>query len=185
VKVSNAQPIGGLANILYVDLYNVNESEAKKRLLKAVVTGKKGLSSKPLFPETKDNEKVFMMESKFPGTKPISNSKFNNEKLIIDGNEKVQAIRQAFEKNNTVSSTLALLGLGGIGKTVMAQKYVYQYGYLYDLIWWVSANNKESIIYAYKDFIIRNNLVSNTSYKQCSDIAIESTRPPKKLCKKE
>lgn len=30
VKVSDAQPIGELANILYVDLYNINETEAKK-----------------------------------------------------------------------------------------------------------------------------------------------------------
>ena len=122
VKVSDAQPIGELANILYVDLYNVNESEAKKRLLKAVVTEKKVLSNKSQFLGTKDNEKTLIIEKKFPGTIPISNFNFNNERNIIGGEEKVKAIRQAFEKNNTVSSTLTLSGMGGIGKTVMAQK---------------------------------------------------------------
>lgn len=98
---------------------------------------------------------------------PISNFKFNNEKLILDGNEKVKVIRQAFEKNNTVSSTLTLSGLGGIGKIVMAQQYVYQYGDLYDLIWWIDADSKESIIHAYEDFakrnIVINILITNTA----------------------
>ena len=173
VKVSDAQPIGELENILYVDLYNVNESEAKNRLLKAVVTKKKVLSNKPLFSGTKDNEKTFTVEKKFPGTVPISNFHFNNEKNIIGGDEKVKAIRQAFEKNNTVSSTLTLSGMSGIGKTVMAQKYIYQYGYLYDLIWWVNANSEESVIYDYKNFIIRNNLMDITAYKHDSDEIID------------
>ena len=64
---------------------------------------------------------IYIIEKKFPGTMQISNFKFNNEKLILDENEKVKVIRQAFEKNNTVSSTLTLSGLGGIGKIVMAQ----------------------------------------------------------------
>lgn len=45
VKVSNAQPIGELANILYVDLYNLNESEAKNKLLKAVKAKKRHLQT--------------------------------------------------------------------------------------------------------------------------------------------
>lgn len=173
VKVSDAQPIGELADILYVDLYNINESEAKKRLLKAVVTEKKVLLNKPQFPETKDNEKNPIIEKKFPGTMPISNFKFNNEKLILGGNEKAKVIRQAFEKNNTVSSTLTLSGLGGIGKTVMAQKYVYQYGYLYDLIWWIDADSKESIIHAYEDFAKRNIVINNIDYKHSLNSVVD------------
>lgn len=65
VKVSGAQPRGELANILYVDLYNVNESEAQKRLLKAVATEKKEISSKPQFPGTKDNEKISIIKKSF------------------------------------------------------------------------------------------------------------------------
>lgn len=165
VKISDTQPIGELANILYVDLYNVNESEAKERLLRAVITEKKEISNKPQFPGTNDNEKTSIIEKKFPGTIPISNFNFDNEKNIIGGEEKVKAIRQAFEKSNTVSSTLTLSGMGGTGKTVMAQKYVYQYGYLYDFIWWIAADSKKSIIHAYEDFAKRNILTNNIDYK--------------------
>lgn len=172
VKVSDTQPIGELENILYVDLYNVDESEAKRRLLNAVVTEKKVLAGKRPVSQTKGKEKISIIEKKFPGSVPINNFKFNNEKNIIGGDEKVKAIRQAFEKNNTVSSTLTLSGLGGTGKTVMAQKYIYQYGYLYDLIWWVNADSKESVLQAYKDFAIKNNLISNTSYKYDIDWTI-------------
>lgn len=173
VKVSDAQPMGELENILYVDLYNVNESEAKQRLLKAVVTEKKVFSNKPQFPGTKGNVKTSRIEKKFPGTIPISNFNFNHEKNIIGGDEKVKAIRRAFEKSNTVSSTLTLSGLSGTGKTVMAQKYVYQYGYLYDLIWWIDADSKNSIMYAYEDFAIRNNLINNIGYKNNSNRVVD------------
>ena len=173
VKVSDAQPIGELANILYVDLYNINESEAKKRLLTAIATQKQVPSSKPKFPETKDNQENTIIGTRFPGAMPINNLKFNNEKLIIGGDEKVKAIRQAFEKNNTVSSTLTLSGLGGTGKTVVARKYVYQYGYLYDLIWWIDAQSKDSISHAYEEFVIQNNLTNNTDYKQNSNRIVD------------
>lgn len=63
--------------------------------------------------------------------------------------------------------------MGGIGKTVMAQKYIYQYGYLYDLIWWVNAHSKELVIYDYKDFIIRNKLINITDYIHDSDKIID------------
>ena len=170
VKVSDAQPIDELANILYVDLYNVSESVAKKRLLKVV---KQVLLSKHQFPGIKDNQKNTVAETKFPGAMPISNFKFNNRKLIIGGNEKVKAIRQAFAKNNTVSSTLTLSGLGGTGKTVIAQKYVYQYGYLYHLIWWIDAHSKESIIRAYEDFVIRNKLTNDIDYEPSSNRVVD------------
>ena len=173
VKVSDVQPIGELANILYIDLYNVNESEAKERLLKAVVTEKKVCSDKPRFPVVIDNEDLPVIENAFPGTTPISNFNLCNEKIIIGGDEKVKAIRQAFEKNNTVSSTLTLSGLGGTGKTVIARKYVYQYGYLYDLIWWVNADSKESIIHAYEELVIRKNLADDIASKHGSDRAVD------------
>ena len=169
VKISEVQPIGDLSNILYVDLYNVNESEAKDRLLKAVKVEKKILSSKLEFPETKDTERIHTIETKFPGTMPINNLRYNDEKIILGGDEKVKAIRQAFDKNNTVSSTLTLSGLGGIGKTVIARKYVYQYGYLYDLIWWIDAHSKEAILYAYKEFVKRNNLINDIIDKHSLD----------------
>lgn len=172
VKVSNAQPIGELANILYVDLYNLNESEAKNKLLKAVKAKKKTFANGSEFTVLKGTEKNRVIKTKFPGTMPISNFSFNNEKNILGGNEKVKAIRHAFEKNNTVSSTLTLSGLEGIGKTVIAQKYICQYGYLYNLIWWVNANDKKSIVYAYEDFVRENNLISNTAYKHDSNITI-------------
>lgn len=173
VKVSYTQPIAELENMLYVDLYKINEAEAKKRLLTAIVTQNQVISSKPKFPEIKDNQKNSIIETRFPGTTPINNFKLNNEKLIIGGDEKVKAIRKAFEKNNTVSSTLALSGLAGIGKTVIAQKYVYQYGYLYDLIWWINAQSKDSVMHAYEELIIRNNLETNTDCKQSLNGVVE------------
>ena len=60
VKVSDAQPIGELENILHVDLYNVNELEAKKRLLTAVVKEKKCFQINLYFQEQKIMRKILL-----------------------------------------------------------------------------------------------------------------------------
>ena len=172
VKISEAQPIGVLSNILYVDLYNVNEDKAKERLLKAVKADKKALSGKSEFPGIKNSEKMYAIETKFPGTMPINNLHFNKEKSVFGGDEKVNAIRQAFNSNNTVSSTLTLSGLGGTGKTIIAQKYIYQFGYLYGLIWWINADNTDSILKAYYEFANENNLINDDGNEISSDKVI-------------
>ena len=162
VKISETQPMGDLSNLLYVDLYNVDEIEAKDRLLKAIKADKKKtFSNKSPFPGAQDTEKLHVIEAKFPGTLPINNLHFNNEEIILGGNEKVRAIKQAFDRNNTVSSTLTLSGLAGTGKTVIARNYIYQFGYLYNLIWWIDAHNDESILKAYNDFANENNLIND------------------------
>lgn len=154
VKISKTQPIKDLSNIMYVDLYNVNEFEAKDRLLKAV-------ESKKTFSRAKDIEKSRAIKTRYPGSLPKNNLCFSNKEITLGGYEKVNAIREAFDKNNTVSSTLALSGLGGTGKTKIVQEYIYQFGYLYDLIWWINAHNNDLIISAYVDFAIENNLINN------------------------
>jgi tetratricopeptide (TPR) repeat protein len=170
VKVSEVQPVGDWSNILYVDLYNVEESEAKDRLLKAIVD-EKIPHRKAEFPGARDNERAPEIDPKFPGTLPINNFNFNNDEIIMGGDEKVKAIRQALSKNNTVSSNLTLSGLGGTGKTVIARKYVYQFGYLYDLVWWIDAQSYESILFAYEDFADKNNLlIANTDRISPSEV---------------
>lgn len=157
IKVADVQLKGELANILYIDLCNVSEAEAKKRLINNIVFHKKNNDNSLKFSENKKERKRDNGE-RFPGKLPMNNLQFLDEGIIVGGEEKINAIRQAFNSSNVVSSNLTLSGLGGSGKTVIAKGYIRQFGYLYDLIWWIPAYSYESILGAYNEFILKNGL---------------------------
>jgi hypothetical protein len=47
---------------------------------------------------------------------------------------------------NSSETTLALRGLGGVGKTVLAQTYAWQNRERYHGVWWVRADNRDTLI---------------------------------------
>ena len=157
IKVADVQLKGELANIFYIDLCNVSEEEAKKRIINNIGFQKKNNDHSNKLPEI-ENEGKWNNENRFPGKLPMNNLQFSDKEIIVGGEEKINAIRQAFNSNNVVSSNLTLSGLSGSGKTVIAKGYIRQFGYLYDLIWWIPAYSYDSILGAYNDFIFKNSL---------------------------
>lgn len=173
VKVTDKQPEGSLANLLYVDIYNVSEQEAEHRLIKAIEHLEVNKDQNPSEKLLKDgNRQDINIGNKFPGNYPFSNLKFPlevNENFVC-GEEKILAIRQAFNANNTVSSNLSLSGAGGIGKTTIAINYIYQFFDEYNLIWWVNASTYASVLDAYKHFLVQINLADKKSVVNDKDI---------------
>lgn len=159
IKISKEQPMGDLAKLLYVDLYGIDKDDAKKRLINAISNDKKG---------AKKSELQKQMDTRFPGELPDNNLEFDDS-TVIGGEDKIQAIREAFSHNSMVASNLTLSGMGGSGKTTIAKKYIQVYGYLYDLIWWISAKSDKTILHEYKRLAIEQKLVENNQ-KDESDI---------------
>lgn len=157
IKVEDVQLEGDLANILYIDLWNVSETEAKERLINNIVLQKKNDDNRNKFAKN-ENERNWNNGERFPGNLPTNNLQFSGEEIIVGGEEKINAIKEAFNSGNMVSSNLTLSGLGGSGKTVIAKGYIRQFGYLYDLIWWIPAYSNESILEVYNEFILKNGL---------------------------
>lgn len=159
IKVSKEQPLGDLAKFLYVDLYNIDKSNARRRLIDAISSDKKTVGKI----ETHEQADI-----RFPGELPDNNLKFG-EIAVIGGENKIHAIREAFSRNSMVSSNLTLSGMGGVGKTTIAKKYIQIYGYLYDLIWWISAESAETILCEYERLAIEQKLIENNQ-KEKSDM---------------
>lgn len=157
VKVTKEIPVGDLAELLYVDLYGVDDLEAKKRLLKAI---SKDVPERrrPKFPRSIDQKDIIR---KFPGKLPISNVSLDDEPIVVGKEDKLNAIREVFSHNKVVSSNLTLSGLGGVGKTTIAKQYISRFGYLYDLIWWVYAATSETIVHAYRDLATEQKLIND------------------------
>ncbi|MGA6827415.1 tetratricopeptide repeat protein [Nitrospira sp. NS4] len=63
--------------------------------------------------------------------------------LFFTGREEIcQELKVALSSEQTV----VLKGLGGIGKTDTAAEYVYQHGYAYERVFWVSAESRDTLI---------------------------------------
>ena len=67
VRVENCKPPGLLAPIVYIDLFDCEETEAQQRLLSAVTDGRMKPAQRPRFPG-KDPERVVPNHVPFPGT---------------------------------------------------------------------------------------------------------------------
>jgi hypothetical protein len=67
--------------------------------------------------------------------------------------------------------TQVLRGLGGIGKTQLTLEYAYRYGSLYRLVWWVRAEEPETLATDYAALAHHLNLVSQAAQDQPAIIA--------------
>ncbi|MFI7639100.1 NB-ARC domain-containing protein [Nonomuraea sp. NPDC049400] len=73
--------------------------------------------------------------------------------------EELGQIRGTFGDPNAASRLLyAICGLGGIGKSTLAQQYVTRFQSNYDLIWWVGADSRPRILAAYRELAEENGL---------------------------
>jgi hypothetical protein len=57
-----------------------------------------------------------------------------------------------------VVMTQVLRGLGGIGKTQIALEYAYRYGAAYRLVWWVRAEEPETLAADYAALAVQLHL---------------------------
>jgi cellulose biosynthesis protein BcsQ len=76
---------------------------------------------------------------RFPGNPPailrlpLRNSSFTGRRALLN------AIRDQLDHRSGATTTLALAGLGGVGKTQIATEYAHRFAADYDVVWWVPA----------------------------------------------
>lgn len=82
-------------------------------------------------------------------------------------NEILEKLSKIFKKGKAAALTQAqaINGLGGIGKTQTAVKYVYDHRYDYDNIFWVTADTETSLILGYTDIARALNLPEKDTEK--------------------
>jgi tetratricopeptide (TPR) repeat protein len=134
VRVQECEPPGLLASRLYINLVDTDEGTAKRLLLEGV--GELGArpTSTP-FPGPAGGT------ARFPGYGPeVSNLPARNPSFSGRG-ELLEELYASMQTGSAaaVVATVALSGLGGVGKTQLALEFAHRFASDYDIAWWVPA----------------------------------------------
>lgn len=76
---------------------------------------------------------------------PVSNLVPRHPRFV-GRDDDVEALRDRLLESNGAQPPTALTGAPGIGKSQLALEYAYRFAYDYDLVWWVPAHDRQSIL---------------------------------------
>jgi tetratricopeptide (TPR) repeat protein len=142
LRVSPCEPIGSLQNLAYTDLVPVmSDRAALARVVRAAI----GVDRKP-------NDLQFWQPLRRAGQQirhpeiRAFRSFTGRVDLLETLDRKLWAGRGTVAIRNSTETTIALRGLGGVGKTVLAQEYAWRSKDRYHGIWWIRAGLRETLV---------------------------------------
>jgi hypothetical protein len=141
VRVQPYEPPGLLASRVYIDLVDVAEEEARRRLLTGVDQSGARPTSAP-FPGAAAGTKRFPGQEPAVSNLPARNPNFSGRSELL---EQLHASLRAGSAAAVVPRG-ALHGLGGVGKTELALEYAHRFASDYDVAWWIPTEQPTSAI---------------------------------------
>jgi tetratricopeptide (TPR) repeat protein len=159
VRVRPCQVEGLLGPLVYIDLVDLDEAQAREKLLRELHRHDQDQpkrakpSQAPGFPG-KIQHSIAEPQS-FPGAfPPLWNMPFRRNPFFTGREELLKHLRDNL--NTTKAAPLvhlvqaqAISGLGGIGKTQTAVEYAYRYYHTYRAVLWVNAAGRDALITSY------------------------------------
>jgi tetratricopeptide (TPR) repeat protein len=145
VRIAECNLDGLLSQIIYIDLVGRDEQTARE----ALINGVRNARAKPTKPPTFPGQPSITSKSKpnFPGTTFSERSWSINiphpRNPFFTGRDSLMEELDRLLKDR---KTIALSGIGGIGKTQTAVEYVYRYGHKYAAVLWANAETHEALI---------------------------------------
>ncbi|NTW55105.1 MAG: toll/interleukin-1 receptor domain-containing protein [Chlorobaculum sp.] len=147
IRIETVEPVGLFAPLIYIDLAGLTEESAKKKLLADIQAT---MSSEPVRPKTAPNfpgqpgivQTPAIPQPRFPGTLPPAwnvplqrNPNFTGREAILTG------LHEQFG----ASTKQIIHGLGGVGKSQIANEFCYRNAGDYEVVWWLRAENASSL----------------------------------------
>lgn len=145
VRVQPCEPPGLLASRVYIDLVDIDEVTARRRLLE-------GVGSAPVRPTFAvfpgGRGAAGARRERFPGLGPgISNLPARNRNFSGRG-DLLESVHSSLQVGSAaaVVAAGAVHGLGGVGKTQLVLEYAHRFASEYDLIWWINAEQPTAAV---------------------------------------
>ncbi|NMA18739.1 MAG: tetratricopeptide repeat protein [Clostridiaceae bacterium] len=160
IRIDDYEPEGLLKPIVYIDLFGIDEEEAEERLKQITEEGIP--RNKPGFPGTK--------KPRFPGQLPLNNIPYTNNIHFTGRKEILLQIDNSLKPGEKNPCSIALCGMGGVGKTQIALAYALNNGYLYNTIWWINAENELTMLDSYKDLLMQKGIIKRDVTYEKDDI---------------
>lgn len=170
VRVRACDPVGLLTQIIYVDLVELEEPEAKSRLLAEVRRERAKPPIKPGYPSIHHSTK----QPRFPASlPPIWNAP--NRNLNFTGRDEIlSGLHKQLREDGYTAVTQAISGLGGIGKTQIAIEYAYRFSHDYDVVWWMRSEEPATLAADYAKLAWKLALPEKDAADQM--VAVEAVR---------
>ncbi len=147
VRISEFEVKGLLSVRVYIDLVNRDEAQARESLLASINAERAKPTSAPSFPSTAKNERTIAEKPNFPGALPrVWNIPYQPNPNFTGRSELLAELDRTLTDTPICGLTrIAIYGLGGVGKTQLAVEYAYRHRVDYDVIWWVRAEEVDTL----------------------------------------
>jgi tetratricopeptide (TPR) repeat protein len=147
IRVQPCDVEGLLGSIVYIDLVNLNEEQAREKLLAGVNQERAKPDTVP-FPAPDQAHPEHAERAPFPPTlPPIWDVPYQRNMLFIGRDELLAQLATALQSGEptALSQPQAISGLGGIGKTQLALEHAYRHHQRYQVVLWAQADTRENL----------------------------------------
>ncbi|MEU8239065.1 FxSxx-COOH system tetratricopeptide repeat protein [Actinoplanes missouriensis] len=138
VRVQPCDPSGLLTTRVYVDLVDVDEQVARKKLLAAAEKNRPRPAGGG-FPAA---------ARRFPGAGPVVSNLPGRNRVFTGRAELIDAMYAGLRSDAQGAAAVvseAVHGLGGVGKTTLAIEYASRFRSDYELVWWIDAEQPATV----------------------------------------
>lgn len=138
VRVQDCDRPGLLGPVVGIDVFGVAEAKARARLRSMVARAAAGRAKPDVKPPFPPSQRAIPHGARFPGALPqvwnipARNPNFTGRVFALT------ALARQLAAGGTMTVT-SVRGMGGVGKTQLANEYAHRHATDYDLVWWIAA----------------------------------------------